>query len=175
MMGIAKNHGGFFTVSSKEGEGSQFTVYLPTIEAAPLREAEATERLQGQGELVFIVDDEAAIRESAKTLLEDCNYRTLTANDGASAIQLYAEHQAAIAVVLMDLMMPGIDGVTTIQALQIINPTLKVIATSGLISTRRLTELEQAGITTLLPKPYTLTELLQVLHNVLRSGPSIPR
>lgn len=102
VIGIIKSHSGFVNVFSEVGKGTQFKVYLPVVEAMETVAAQNLEMPPGHGELILVVDDEAAIREITKTSLETYNYKVLTANDGIEAIALYAEHREKISVVLMD-------------------------------------------------------------------------
>ncbi|MGH2415447.1 MAG: hybrid sensor histidine kinase/response regulator, partial [Microcystaceae cyanobacterium] len=166
VMGILKSHGGFVNVSSEVGVGTQFKVFLPAMEATEILPGEASELTAGAGELILIVDDEVAIREITKTSLEVHNYKVLTASDGIEAIALYAKNQDEIRVALIDMMMPSMDGQTTIQTLQKINPQVKIVAFSGLTSNNKLAE--SVGVTTFLSKPYTTQELLNTLQNVLK-------
>jgi CheY-like chemotaxis protein len=124
--------------------------------------------MTGRGELVLVVDDEPLIQQVTQTSLEASNYRVLLASTGIEAIAVYAEYQQAIAVVLMDMMMPVMDGVTAIRMLQKLNPDLKVIATSGLASNNQLTETLGPAVKAFLPKPYTPNELLASLQTVLQ-------
>ena len=82
----------------------------------------------------MVVDDEAAIREITRSTLERFGYQVVLASDGAEALALYAQRRAEIAVVITDIMMPILDGVATIHALRRINPDVKVIAASGLMT-----------------------------------------
>jgi signal transduction histidine kinase len=134
VLGIVKNYGGFLQVSSQVGEGTQFQVYLPVIgePASALSEHELT--LQGSGELILIVDDEIAVQQTNQALLESFNFRTLTASDGLEALDLYREHPLEIKGVLMDVMMPNMDGATLIHHLRRISPEVKILAISGLPS-----------------------------------------
>jgi PAS domain S-box-containing protein len=167
VLGIVKNHGGFVNVYSEIGQGSQFKVYLPAVEDAAIQTAKELELLTGQGELILIVDDEPLIQQVTKTSLEERNYRTLLASDGIEAIALYAQYQQEICAVLMDIMMPSMDGLTAIRTLQKLNSQVKVIATSGLASNHQLAEVTGIGVKAFLPKPYTATELLDTLQKVL--------
>jgi two-component system, cell cycle sensor histidine kinase and response regulator CckA len=165
VMGIVKNHGGFVKVSSEVGKGTEFEVFLPAIEGKEQEETLKEEMPRGNGELILIVDDEPAIQEITKTALESYNYRTLIASDGIEALAFYAQNQQEISVVVMDIMMPNLDGVTTIRALQKMNPQVKVIAISGLIANKQLAI--QAKVQTFLLKPYTVGQLLQTLKEVI--------
>jgi len=168
VMAIIKSHGGFVNVYSELGQGTKFKVYLPAVEAADIQPLEELELPIGQRELVLVVDDEAAIREITKTSLQTYKYRVMTASDGIEAIALYTEHQAEISIVLIDMMMPGMNGPTTIRSLQKINPQVKIIAVSGLATSDKLNEAAMMGIKTFLYKPYTANELLTTIKKVLQ-------
>ena len=166
-LGIIKSHGGFVKVYSEVGQGAQFKVYLPTSEETATQPGEDPEVLTGQGGLVLVVDDEAAIRETTLTTLENYNYEVLTANDGIEAVVLYAQHKDEISVVLLDMMMPEMDGLTAIRTLRIMNTSIKIIATSGLASSDKVNLAVGTGAKAFLSKPYTAPELLRTLHEVL--------
>ncbi|MBV9387861.1 MAG: PAS domain S-box protein [Chroococcidiopsidaceae cyanobacterium CP_BM_ER_R8_30] len=170
--GILKSHRGFVSVTSEVGKGSQFQVYLPAVEGTQKQQVEAVELSKGNKELILVVDDETSIREITKTALLTHNYKVLTAEDGIEAIALYAQHKDEIIVVLMDLMMPSLDGVITIRTLQKMNPLIKVIAISGFMSNQKIAEVASMGVKAFLSKPCTAKELLQTIDGVLRA-PSI--
>ncbi|MBD1840414.1 response regulator [Coleofasciculus sp. FACHB-64] len=169
VMGIVKSHGGFVQVLSEVGQGTQFYIYLPVTQATIPDETKSLphELPRGQGELILVVDDEYSIRELTKISLETYNYKVLTATDGVEALVLYAEHKQDINAVLVDMMMPAMDGITTIRALQKINPQVKIIAVSGLTSNYQITEIAGNNVKTFLPKPYTSEELLKNIQVVL--------
>ena len=165
---IVKSHGGFVEVKSTVAKGTEISVYLPAIQATATVKTEYRELCVGQGELILVVDDEAAIREINKASLEMYNYRVLTASDGIEAIALYAQYQEEISLVLIDMMMPSMDGVTTIRTLQKINPLVKIIAVSGLVSNAQLAQSAGSGVQGFLSKPYTAVDLLKTMNEVLR-------
>ena len=167
VLGIVKNHGGFVKVYSEVGKGAQFKVYLPAIADAVNQPAEELAFLTGNNELILIVEDEPLIQQVTQTSLEDYNYRTMIAKDGIEAIALYAELKHEIDLVLIDIMMPSMDGFTALRALQKLNSKVKAIVTSGLASNSQLAEATELGIEAVLPKPYTAKELLDTLHRVL--------
>ncbi len=170
VIGIIKSHSGFVKVYSEVEKGTEFKVYLPAAEAIPTPQIEEVELPRGHGELILVVDDEPAIRDITKTSLQTYNYKALTASDGIEAITIYAEHQQEISVVLTDMMMPTMDGLTTIRTLQKINPRVKIIAVSGLASSDKLTEVAKIGVKTFLAKPYTAKELLTTLQGIIREN-----
>jgi PAS domain S-box-containing protein len=169
VMGIIKSHGGFVQVCSQVGKGTQFHVYLPTGQTidADCPSAERHELPMGHGELILVVDDEVSIRETTKLSLETYGYKVLVASDGIEAIALYRQHHQEISVVLLDMMMPSMDGATTIRILQKMNPHIKIIAVSGLVSNHKMLELVGNSVKTFLPKPYTSNELLKNLQLVI--------
>ncbi|MEP0817341.1 MULTISPECIES: PAS domain S-box protein [Trichocoleus] len=170
VMGIIKSHGGFVHVSSKLNQETHFKVFLPATEATvPQPIAEASDLPWGRGEQILVVDDEAAIRDITKTSLEAFGYRVLVANDGIEAIALYAQHKDDLSAALVDMMMPSMDGPTTIRTLQKINPQLKTIAVSGLVTSDKLVAAAKAGVKTFLNKPFTAKELLQTLDQLLHT------
>jgi two-component system, cell cycle sensor histidine kinase and response regulator CckA len=166
-LGIIKNHGGFVNVYSEVSKGTQFKVYLP---AAVINEVQwhtpEPEPLTGGGELILVVDDEAAIREITKSSLETYNYRVLTACDGVEAASIYAQQQQEISVVLLDMMMPVMDGAIAIRTLQKINPNVKIIAISGLLSNQKVAEATGMGVKAFLSKPCTAGDLLRAISSV---------
>jgi two-component system, cell cycle sensor histidine kinase and response regulator CckA len=169
---IVRSHGGFVNVYSEPRKGTQFAVYLPAVEAAEAAPAPPRPDLPGgDGELILVVDDEEAIRQITKATLETFGYRVITAADGTEAVALYAQKGAGVAAVITDMMMPFMDGVATIRALQKMNPHVRIIAASGLPGTDKAAELSASGVRLFLAKPYTAERLLKALAEVLRGEP----
>ena len=170
VIAIVKSHEGFVNVYSEPGQGTTFKVYLPAVEMsseARRQESEIVSLPRGSGETILVVDDEASIRTITSQTLEAFGYRVLAAMDGAEAVAVYAEHKNEIAVVLTDMMMPVMDGPATIHALLRINPTIKIIAASGLNSNGGVAKASSAGVKHFLTKPYTAGTLLKTMRTIL--------
>ena len=115
----------------------------------------------------MVVDDEAAIREIIKVTLENNGYNVLTANDGTEAVALFASEKRTVRAVMVDLMMPFMDGVATIRALQKMAPDALFVGMSGLMDQARISQLNDIGGVSFLAKPFTSEQLLETLAKVL--------
>lgn len=169
VLGIVRTYGGFLQVFSEVGQGTQMKVYLPLIAGMTTDDNSPQAPLDGNGELVLVVDDDLAVQLSTRSLLESHNYTVLSANDGIEAIELYAQHHDAIKLVILDVMMPKMSGIMLIQRLKAMHPQVQIMAMSGLPVNREpaLT----AGAKIFLPKPYTLDHLLENLQALIRATP----
>jgi signal transduction histidine kinase len=173
VMAIVKSHRGFINVHSQvdgAASGTTFRVFVPAKES--LQSRETSERLTGlplgHGEMILIVDDELAVRDIAQVTLESYGYRVARAVDGNDAIARYAWHNAEIEAVLLDMMMPVMDGPATINALRKINPNVRIIAVSGLMErSLNVREEDAQSIRAILTKPYTAQKLLTTIHDVV--------
>ena len=165
VMAIIKSHGGFVSVYSEIGKGTMFKVYLPAQEGEDtyLNGIE-DKRSFGNGELILVVDDEESIRDITKITLEEHGYSVLTAADGVEAVALYAKHGLEIALVISDMMMPIMDGASTVRILQKMNPQVKVIVVSGLKQSADIVSQEKINF---LHKPYTSEKLVNLICRVL--------
>ncbi|MGC3991423.1 MAG: ATP-binding protein [Chthoniobacteraceae bacterium] len=163
---IVKNHGGQIVVESEPGRGTTFRVFLPAETARVTAPASGTEKLpRGNGELVLIVDDELSIRQISQQTLEAFGYQVLTAETGVDAVAAIAQSTEKVDVVIIDLLMPEMDGMATNEALREFDPTLKIIATSGMVGSDEIAP--EQHFDSFLYKPFTAITLLKLIHDVL--------
>jgi PAS domain S-box-containing protein len=169
--GIVRSHEGFINLYSEVGRGTSFKVYLPAIEdpADVVRPAPAPAIPVGNGELIMLVDDEAAVRDIARLTLETHGYKVVEARDGAEGVAVYAMNRSDIRLVICDMDMPVMNGASMVRSLERIDPAVRVISASGLVVDRPETlELPRSGaVRVQLRKPYTALELLRTVHEVL--------
>lgn len=168
-LGIAKNHGGFMEVNSRRDKGSSFALFLPvyTREEASLPMPVESKTPQGKGELILVVDDEPFILETARATLEGAGYSVLTALDGEEALSRVKHAQSPIHAMVLDMMMPGLDGLGTLKALDGVGCKILVVASSGLRLSRAVLEDIERRHGAVLPKPYTAEQMLMTLASML--------
>lgn len=167
---IVKSHGGFINVYSEPQKGTQFSVYFPADPTSDMGANDETVPVMpsGKGEMILLVDDEENIRQVTQAALESSGYVVATANDGTEAISIFALRHDEIAVILTDMAMPFMDGIAMIRAARKIDPKVRVIAMSGLISADQAAELTELNVKMRLPKPFTAEELLNAVNDILK-------
>jgi PAS domain S-box-containing protein len=171
VQGIVKGHNGFINVGSVVGEGTQFAIYLPALEAEQPETVEhkPVQHFRGRGELVLVIDDEAFIRQVTQKNLEAYGYQVVTARSGQEAVSLYSRLGQEISLVVTDMMMPGMGGLTTIQELRRIDPKVRMVAMSGLPTARDEAAVANVELQGFLLKPFSAEQLLQTIHSAVRS------
>ncbi len=155
---IMKNHRGAIQVKSKPGEGSTFTLFFRASTALPLDMApEEKHIITGQG-TILLVEDEPTLRRVAGKLLETLGYQVLEATSGEGALEVFAERHGDIDLVLLDVIMPGLNGFQTMERLRALDPQIRVILCSG------MNETEEASLpmgVSFIPKPFPVEILSQ--------------
>lgn len=167
--GIVKQHDGYIDITSRVGQGTTVTIYLPALpddlESLFRRSEEAVPR--GKGELVLVVEDDPAVLEAARSALERLNYRTLAATDGRQALELFRRHRSEIALVLADLVMPDVGGIVLCNALREIDPEARVLLLSGYPLDTQVRLLSPHGVVGWLQKPFDLEALAWAMSRAL--------
>lgn len=166
--GIVKNHGGNIEVSSDQGQGATFKIYLPIVEesGAAALASERGEPVRGAGR-VLLAEDEELVREVTTRMLQSLGYQVVAMPDGEQAVDYFREHPGKIDVAVIDMIMPNMDGRETFQALKQIDPGIKAVLCTGYDRNERVQGALDDGILGFAHKPYDLKELSEALASVL--------
>lgn len=170
--GIVQEHRGFMELMSDPASGTTINIYLPAArhQETPTPARRNSGAPVGQGEHILLVDDELALLEVTKEMLEAHHYVVTCARDGASALKFYQEHQDDIDIVITDLVMPGLDGPALVHAVKRLAPDAKIICVSGLTTEEKVAELRFADVRAILRKPYMARDLLVIMREVIAGG-----
>ena len=164
--GTIQNHHGAITVYSEEEVGTVFQIYLPaTTEDTDFIQKDE-EILRGSG-TILVVDDEEIIRVTAKSMLEKFGYKVLLAEDGKDAVELFQKQYTEIDLVLMDVIMPEMNGREAFYKMREIDPICKVFISSGFTKDEDISKLKDNGLCGFVRKPYRMSELSKLLKDVL--------
>jgi two-component system, cell cycle sensor histidine kinase and response regulator CckA len=172
-LGIIGSHRGSIRVRSTPGRGTTFTVLLPSSRKpvaadGPAHPRHRADHLRADGvpPLLLVVDDEEIVREFISKALVRAGYRVQIARDGRQAIEQFQAHAHEIALVLMDVTMPNLDGVEASAAIQRLQPDARIVLMSGYSNQTRSQTMDR-GLAGFLPKPFRLARLLEVIDAAL--------
>jgi PAS domain S-box-containing protein len=166
VLGIIKTHSGTLIIESTPGEGSVFRVFFrataktaaPVVSVSPPPE-------QGSG-TILVVDDEPAVRALATQALQRSGYQVITADDGAEAIEVAANHPE-IDLVLLDLAMPHMPGDKAAPEIRKVRPGVRILLSSGCGEREARERFADIGVDGFLQKPYSVQTLLEELRKAL--------
>jgi signal transduction histidine kinase/ActR/RegA family two-component response regulator len=179
--GIVKQHEGYIDVKSQKGEGATFTIYLPSLaQLQPETVSQETEALvQGQGQLILVVEDDAATRAALVDSLELLNYRVIETANGREALSIFeqrtnqADAAEQISLVLSDMVMPEMGGRALLHALRERSETAKIILLTGHpLDEETFEDLKPHGLQDWLLKPLSIERLSQTVAQALEGKDS---
>ena len=170
--GIVKGHKGWIEVKSEAGKGATFKIFLPISEDVEKARQDKPDKkaLIGGDETILLVDDEEMVRSLGNRILHSVGYKTLLANDGVEAIEIYQQKISEIDLVILDLSMPRKSGKETMTELKKMNSQVKIIISSGFDRSGDVQKLLEAGAYEFIQKPFQLQNLLKIIRKVLDSN-----
>ena len=172
--GIVKGHRGMINVYSEPGRGATFTVYLPASDKAVVKEPPAQARIVRGTETLLLVEDEDALRELNRELLESLGYAVLAAASGREAVALFEEKLGTIDLVVLDMVMPGMSGSRIFDRLRAIDPRVKVLLSSGYSLNGEAQLIMDRGCDGFLQKPFAVEQLARKIREILDARPRPP-
>jgi two-component system, cell cycle sensor histidine kinase and response regulator CckA len=173
--GIIKKHRGFIKAASRVGKGSVFTIFLPaSTSTVPSKTISMLEPLRGAG-TIMVVDDERFIVEITGEWLQELGYQVIAAPSGQEALALYEIHREAVDLVILDMVMPGMDGGETFDRLQAIDPDVNVLLISGYGLDGKAEKIRDQGCRGFIQKPFTIIQLSEKIKSILAESPSHKR
>ena len=165
--GIIKNHGGMITVDSEVGHGTTFTIYLPLSgQEVPQEEAREEGLIKGN-ETILLIDDEAMILDVGQAMLKKLGYQVISADNGEKALEVVRQEGRRIDLVILDLIMPGMDGGATFDRIRELVPELPVIIASGYAMDGKAADILARGGNGFMQKPFTIRELSKKVREVI--------
>lgn len=165
--GIIKNHGGVITIESEKGKGTIFHIYLPALKKRVEDAKKVTTELKSGKGTILVVDDEEFMIDVFEKILEGMEFKVLTAKSGIEAIEVFSANQDIIDLVILDLILPGMDGAVIYDRLKEINAGIKVLIASGYSFNGKTSELMKKGCKGFIQKPFTINELSLKLNEIL--------
>jgi signal transduction histidine kinase/ActR/RegA family two-component response regulator len=170
--GIVRSHGGIIEAQSEIGKGSTFIILLPASEKTVHRDVQPSSNLLRGSETILLVDDETAILEVSKEMLETLGYRVFTAPAGREAVEVYERIGHTIDLVILDMIMPGMGGAQTFDSLKSLNRDVKVLLSSGYSLDGEARNILERGCKGFIQKPYSAKALSQRIREILEEGKS---
>jgi PAS domain S-box-containing protein len=168
VQGIIRGHKGTMKVYSRPGKGTTFKVLFPAADSAPAPRPAPPTDLLAHDEVVLVIDDEEIVRRTAKSMLERYGYTVVVAENGKEGVDLFQVLAEKIAVVLLDMTMPVMNGEETFRLLKIISPDVRVILSSGYNEIEAVRRFTGKGLTGFIQKPYSSTALAEKVRSALR-------
>lgn len=169
--GTVKHHGGYVFIRSRVGEGTEIAIYLPACKTdSPPSGDDFSKKVHltsGVG-TVLLVDDEPLVRRSGERILRTLGYDVIHAENGKVAVEQYQKHGSKISLVILDLLMPVMDGEEAFRALKEMNPDIKVLFASGYSKDEIPNDLLRNGAASFVEKPFSLDEISRILGDIIQ-------
>ena len=169
VQGIVRGHGGAIRISSEPGRGTSFKILFPAVAVeaeGTVPQVDEAPDWRGSGTVV-VADDDDGMRLMATAMLEGLGFAVIPARSGPEALEIVNERDGELAFVLLDLMMPGMDGEQVIAELEHLQTTTPIVLSSGYNTQHLSQQLTGRGVAEFLQKPYDFGDLQSIARNVL--------
>jgi|GEM_PF-1317668 len=169
VLGIVRSHNGGVAVESTPEVGSTFHVMLPLPEGKPIATmpVERHDADWAGGGTILVVDDEAIVRNLFSRILRRNGFEVVTASSGEQAIELFRDRIQLFSLLILDMTMPGIDGLETFQRMKALRPDINAIICSGYSEVRLSENPKTKGISAFIKKPFNIDDVTNTLKRVL--------
>ena len=165
--GIIKNHAGIIHADSNVDHGTTFNLYLPISEKLVVKEASSEKNICNGSETILIVDDEDMIIDVGQALLKRMGYQVITAKSGEEALEVVHRIGPSIDLVILDMIMPGMDGGRTFDGIRETCPEIPIMLASGYAINGQAQKIMNRGCNGFIQKPFSVSELSQKVRQVL--------
>jgi PAS domain S-box-containing protein len=165
--GIIKNHGGVITVYSEKGQGATFNIYLPASEKEIIVAEAVNGKIEKGNEMILLVDDESLILDVGKPMLESLGYSVLSAESAKEAVEIVKEKKDELDLVILDMIMPHMDGGQAYDLIREIAPNMKVLLSSGYSINGQAQKILDKGCNGFIQKPFNMVELSRKIRTII--------
>jgi len=165
--GIIENHNGYIHVYSENGKGSTFNIYLPAVPQKTGITSDQARDINQQSETVLLIDDEDIVIEVGKALLEKIGFHVLTAETGKQAVGIFEKKHKTIDIVILDMILPEMNGEEAFHKLKEIDPKVKVLLASGYSPRGQISKILKQGCKGFIQKPFDIYELVEKIRQTL--------
>jgi CheY-like chemotaxis protein len=164
--GSVKDHKGVIRLNSEEGKGTVFYIYLPVVNGNGNDmsvEAQQQAWLEKESGCILLVDDEKMVQDTNRIMLEKIGYTVLTADNGQEGVEVYKKNRHKIDLIILDMIMPKMNGLECFTEIKKISPDVKIIMASGFSSDSDVKKLKESGLISYIRKPFRISELVSVI------------
>jgi PAS domain S-box-containing protein len=173
--GIVQNHDGIISVYSEVGQGTTFHIYLPFTKTEAHKDQQKPQEPIRGSETILLIDDEEMITDVGQTMLTNLGYEVMVAGSGKEAVEIVRSANHTIDLVVLDMIMPGMDGGTTFTQIREILPDVPVILSSGYSKNEQAEEIMRRGCNGFIQKPFHLSDLSEKIRTILDSHKAVKK
>ena len=173
--GLVQAHDGWIDIDSRPGRGTTISLYFPALPETSPPPPSLLDSQPSGSEMLLVIEDEEDVSYFLETILASHGYQVLVAHEHDEAVRLFAEHRGDIRLVLSDIGLPKVDGISVCTELKRMKPELKIVLCSGYASKDFKARMEELGVASFIAKPYRTAEILGTVRRVLDESVAVHR